>query len=332
MANTNYPSNSPTPSTSTTQTTKSNPNTTKNILIGALAVGLLGTWGYFLFDKNKSSEQFAVKSAEVTTAVTARDSVQFEYNEALTRLDSLIGSNNNLQGQLSDRQSEITKLKNEINKIVRNRNASGADLKRARTLINQLNGRISTLEAEVARLVGENQQLAATNTTLTEEKTVLQTNLQQTTTEKEELAKTVDVASTFSASNFNIRAINEKGNGKEKETTTAKRVDKLVVTFDVENRVAKSGPADIYVIVTGPNGQVITDQNASAAVLTTRNDGDRPYTYKSTVEYEQGTRKTIQVPLRQSSFQTGDYKIEVYQNGFKIADGKRSLKKGGIFG
>jgi len=56
------------------------------------------------------------------------------------------------------------------------------------------------------------------------------------------LEKTVDVASTFSASNIQVTPVNEKKSGKEKTTTTAKRVDKLVVSFDVENRIAKSGP------------------------------------------------------------------------------------------
>jgi hypothetical protein len=36
--------------------------------------------------------------------------------------------------------------------------------------------------------------------------------------------------------------------------------------------------------------------------------------------------------MRQEHFQTGNYKIEIYQNGFKIAEGVRSLKKGGLFG
>ena len=50
MANTNYP---------TSESSHNNPprnNNTKNILIGVLAAGLLGTWGYFLYDKNQSDE------------------------------------------------------------------------------------------------------------------------------------------------------------------------------------------------------------------------------------------------------------------------------------
>jgi uncharacterized small protein (DUF1192 family) len=329
MANTNYPSAE---NPQNTNRPVRNTNTTKNILIGVLAAGLLGTWAYFLYDKNDSTKQIQVKTAEATTAMSSRDSVQLLYNDALTRLDSITGSNNNLSGQLSDRQSEITKLKNEINHIMKDKNATAADYRRAKSLIGELNSKIANLEAEVARLSGENQQLAANNTQLTQEKEVLQTNLQTTTSEKEELAKTVDVASTFSASNIQITPKNEKKNGKEKVTTTAKRVDKLVVSFDVENRVARSGPADLYVMVTGPDGKVISDPANGGGTLTTRNEGDRPYTTKQSIEYEQGTRKSVQFPVRQEHFQTGDYKIEIYQNGFKIAEGVRTLKKGGLFG
>jgi hypothetical protein len=326
MANTNYP---------TTESPRNNPprnNNTKNILIGVLAAGLLGTWGYFLYDKNQSDEKIQVTQAQANTSMSSRDSVQLLYNDALTRLDSLTGNNNNLQGQLGERQSEITKMKNEINSILRKKKATQAELNRAKELISELNSKIENLEVEVARLTGENQQLASNNTQLTAEKTVLETNLQTTTAEKDELASTVEVASTFSASNIAIKPVNEKKNGKEKETTTAKKVDKLVVSFDVENRVARSGPADLYVVVTGPNGQVVSDPSMGSGTLTTRTDGDRQFTYKSTLNYEQGTRKSVQIPLRQNDFQTGNYKIEIYQNGFKIAEGIRSLKKGGLFG
>jgi len=326
MANTNYP---------TTESPRTNPprnNNTKNILIGVLAAGLLGTWGYFLYDKNQSDEKIQVTQTQANTAMSSKDSVQLLYNDALTRLDSITGNNNNLQGQLGERQTDITKLKNEINSILRKKNATAAELSRAKSLISTLNSKIANLEQEVARLTGENQELASNNTQLTAEKEVLQTNLQTTTAQKDELASTVDVASTFSASNIAIKPVNEKKNGKEKETTTAKRVDKLVVSFDVENRVARTGPADLYVIVTGPTGQVVSDPSMGSGTLTTRTDGDRQFTYKSTLNYEQGTRKSVQIPLRQNDFQTGNYKIEIYQNGFKIAEGIRSLKKGGLFG
>jgi len=324
MTNTNYPSASPNP--------QPRGGNNKSIVIGVLAAALLGTWGYWLYKNNQSATEITSHQTKETAYMSARDSVQLLYNDALSRLDSITGTNNNLQGQLVDRNSEISKMKSEINSILRKKNATAAELARAKQLINELNSKIESLEADNARLTGDNQQLTSANTQLTTEKTTLEQNLQTTTAEKDELASTVDVASTFSASNFKITPINEKRNGKEKTTTTAKRVDKLVLTFDVENRVAKSGPADMYVIVTAPDGHVMSDASMNSGSFTTRTEGDRQFTSMANIDYQQGTRKAVTIPIRQSDFQTGDYKIEVYQNGFKIGEGVKALKKGGLFG
>lgn len=328
MTNTNYPS-------ATTTTTESQPpkrNGSKNIIIIILAAGLLGTWGYLLYDKNKSNERIQTVQTQNTGYMSQRDSLKMLYDEAETRLDSITGANNNIQGQLTDRQKDITNLRSEIKTILNKKNASDAELNRARSLIATLNDKIAGLEAEVTRLVGENQQLTYTNTQLSEEKAGLEQNLVITQSANEELAKTVDVASTFSASNIQVTPINEKGSGKEKSTTTAKKVDKLVVSFDVQNRIAQSGPAELYIMVTAPDGKVVTDATLGSGTLTTRIDGDKTFTTKLPIQYDQGAAKNVQFPIHRTDFATGDYKIEIYHNGFKIGEGTRTLKKGGLFG
>ena len=326
MANTNYPSATP---QSPTPPPRSRAG--KNLIIGLLAAGLLGTWGYLLWNKNKVSGEIQQANTEKSNFEAERNSVKEMYDAAVYRLDSITGANNNLQGEKSTLEKNIEAKQAEIRKILNDKNATAAELKRARTLIAELNGQIATLQAENARLTGENQELTANNTQLTSEKQVLEQNLQTSKTEKDELSQTVDVGSTFSASNIQITPVNERKNGKEKVTSTAKRVDKLVVSFDVENRIAKSGPADMYLMVTAPDGKVIADAT-SGGTLTTRTDGDKQYTAKIPIEYTQGTHKPVQFPIRQNDFQRGDYKIEIYHNGFKIGEGTRTLKKGGLFG
>lgn len=328
MTNTNYPSAS-TPPQSPQPTGRNN----KNIIIGVLAACLLGSWGYLLWDKNKAGEKITDLQTQNTSLTSKNTDVQRDFDNALARLDSVTGANNNLSGQNADLQAKYNKdieaKKAEIRKILNDKNATASQLAKAKTMIAELNNTITNLEADVARLTGENQELTAANSTLKLEKSDLETNLATTKTEKEGLEKTVDVASTFSASNIQVTPVDEKKSGKEKSTTKAKRVDKLVVSFDVENRIAKSGPADMYLIVTAPDGKVITE---GANVLNTRTDGDKNFTAKIPVDYEQGTRKSVQFPIQQSDFTTGNYKIEIYHNGFKIGEGVRSLKKGGLFG
>jgi hypothetical protein len=326
MTNTNYPSATP-----QNQPPAPRNRGNKGLLIGILAVALLGTWGYLLWDKNKSGENLQVAQTQSASYMSQRDSLKLLYDDAELRLDSITGANNNLQGSNSELLKKIESDKAEIKRILNKQNATAAELATARRLISELNGTIGRLEAEVSRLTGENQELTANNTQLTTEKQVLEQNLTTSTLEKEELTQTVDVGSTFSASNIQITPVNEKKNGKEKTTSTAKRVDKLVVSFDVENRIARSGPADLYISVTAPNGQVVSDASLGSGTLTTRTEGDKQYTTKVSAEYEQGTRKALSFPIRQGDFQTGNYKIEIYHNGFKIGESIRTLKKGGLF-
>jgi septal ring factor EnvC (AmiA/AmiB activator) len=326
MTNTNYPSATPQP-----QPPKNN-RAGKTILIAVLAAALLGTWGYLLWDKNNSDKTINDQQGQIAEAIVDKGELQKSFDQSLARLDSVTGANNNLQGKLTESQKAIDAKRAEIRKILNDKNATQAQLAKAKDMIADLNGKITNLEAEVTRLTGENQELTVNNTVLKQEKGDLEQNLQSTTTQKEELEKTVDVASTFSASNIQITAVNEKKSGKEKSTSTAKKVDKLVVSFDVENRIAKSGPADMYIVVTAPDGKVISDASLGSGPLTTRADGEKTFTTRVPVEYVQGSRKNVQFPIRQSGFQTGDYKIEVYHNGFKIGEGVRSLKKGGLFG
>jgi len=320
MTNTNYPSASPT-------TTPQRSSNSKNIVIGLLAVALLGSWAYFLMKINRSDKEILSKTEEGVHYMSQRDSLESLYKFTLDKYDSVTVANNDLSGKLTGKQTEITKLKVEINSILKKKNATQSELARAKTLIEELNTQIETLQADNARLTGENQTLTAEKTQLIVEKDTLQSNLNTTQAEKKVLEQTVDVGSTFSASNISITPVKQKGD-KEKETTTAKRVDKLVVSFDVENRIAKSGPADMYILVTAPDGKVI---DASGGTFTTREEGDKTFTSKLTVPYEQGKRQNVQLPLTQDKFQVGDYKIQVYHNGFKIGEGVRTLKKGGLF-
>ena len=166
--------------------------------------------------------------------------------------------NTSLSSKLTDKNSEIAKVKAEIRSILSKKNATAAELTRAKTLIAQLNDKISVLEQDVARLTQDNQTLSNDKVVLTQEKEKLNQDLVATTEIKQTLEKKVDVASTLNASNIAITPIDVRKSGKEKVSTTAKRVDKLLVSFDVTNRIAQPGSTDVYVLVIGPDGKAIS--------------------------------------------------------------------------
>lgn len=321
---TNYPSASP--------QNQSPRKDYRGLIIGLLAVGLLGTWGYLLWNNNRQDQQHNNDQMQVAKVMDEKSELQRSFDATLVRLDSVSGNNNELQGQLNDRNNEISKMKNEIRSILNKKNATAAELARAKTLIEEMNQKVASLEEEVARLTQDNETLTVEKTQLTADKDRLTTDLQTTATAKEELEKKVDVASTLNATNFAIVAVDERKSGKEKETTTAKRADKLVISFDVSNRIAQGGQTDVYVCITAPNGQPVSVLALGSGTFTTREEGEKFFTAKVPVEVEAGKKTAVQFPWKQNSdFQKGNYKIEIYHNGFKIGEGTRELKKGGLF-
>jgi len=328
MSTTNYPSaadsNSP----------RKDPNRKeyKGAIIGVLAVALLGTWGYLLYDKNKTSETIQSQQTQIERVTDEKSEIQKNFDASLARLDSLTGYNNELEGKLNSSSSEVTRLKSEIRSILNKRNASQADLARAKQLITTLNEKIGNLEQEVARLTGENQQLTQEKTQLTADKEQLTKTLDTANQVKESQAKTIDIGSTLHADAISVTPYNEKNGGKEKETTVAKRVDKLVIGFDVDNRIAQSGQTDVFVAITGPDGKPITVEALGSGTFTSRDEGEKFFTTKVPVQIEAGKKRHVEFAWKQNSkFVPGAYKIEVYHNGFKIGEATRNLKKGGLF-
>jgi regulator of replication initiation timing len=319
---------------------QSTPNNSKNVVIGVLAAGLLVTGGYLFFDKNQSSQTIQKQETQIAKVSDEKSDIQQSFDESLSRLDSLTGANSSLQSKLTERNTEIAKVKKEIRSILNKKNATAAELSRAKKLIATLNGNIENMQQEVARLTQENETLGQEKVALTADKEVLTTekqklsaDLETTTVAKQDLEKKVDVASTLNASNIAITPINVKGNGKEKVSNTAKRVDKLVISFDVANRIAEPGQTDVYVVVIGPDGKPVSSESLGSGTFTTREEGDKLFTAKLPVEVETAKKKNVQFALNKPEhFQQGNYRIQIYQNGFLIADGTKELKKANLFG
>ena len=324
----NYSNLETSPQTETPKT-----SSVKNLIIGVLSVCVIGLGAYTITDKNKLGEQIQQQQTQITKVTDEKSAVQNNFDASLARLDSMATLNTSLQGKLTDKNSEIAKVKTEIRSILNKKNASASELAKAKMLIADLNGKITGMEADIARLTDENKGLHADKVILTQDKEKLTQDLVVTNAAKMELEKKVDVASTLNANNITVTPINIKGNGKEKISSNAKRVDKLLISFDVNNRIAQPGTTDLFVLITGPDGKTMVSSGATATKFTTREEGEKEFTAKVPVAVETAVKKNVEFGFTPSnSFQQGSYKIQIYQNGFLIGEGTKQLKKGGLFG
>lgn len=322
--NTNYETTAATPAPEKSQS--------KNIVIGVLSAAVLGLGIYTVTDHNRSGDQIQQQQTQIAKVTDEKSTIQSNFDASLARLDSMATENKGLEGKLTASNTEITKMKSEIRSILNKKNATASELSRAKKLIDELNGKITTMEADIARLTQDNQTLTADKVALTADKEKLTADLTATTSTKDSLVAKVDVASTLNASNIQVKPINVKGEGKEKETTTAKRVDKLLISFNVDNRIAPAGTTDVFVTITGPDGQVITSEATGSGTFTTREEGEKKFTTKVPVDVETAKRKYVEFGfVPGTTFQKGNYKVQIYQNGFLIGEGTTELKKGGLF-
>lgn len=304
-----------------------NKDNKSNIII-LLAILLVASWGYFFYAKSESNAVIAEKNADYANLDSAKNAVQNEYNAAMLRLDELTATNTGLDSMVKRRNSEMDVLKGKFKSLVGKQNATAADLEEAKKLVSELNGRIDEYVKEIERLQTENKQLTVDKENLTTENKNLNTNLATTEAAKQDAENKVDVGSTLHASSFRITPINEKNSGKEKSTSSAKRADKLRVSFNLdENRIATSGPKQLFIIAKDPSGKVIKEEALASGAINTRQDGQVDFTTKIDVEYKQGEAKNISFDLKQNEkYVKGNYAVVVYQNGFKIGEGIALLK------
>lgn len=294
-------------------------NSTNKILIALLVLSLAGN-GYLFFTKNKVTEQNNFLITENTDVNAAKDTLQGQYDAALARLDDLTGKNAELDQMVKDKDGELEKLKSEIKSLLTKRNASIADLKKAQSLIGTLRGKVKTYEERIAELETANTELTGNNTRLT----------QQNDSVSAEASNLKKLGSVLHISNIKMEPINQKRNGeKEVETSKARKTDILRVVFDIdENRVAESGVQEIFVVIQGIEGKLLSNAAYGSGVTTDADGNVLNYTIVKRVTIEKGQKMTnVSVDWKQdSNYKKGDYNISFYNGGYKIGTGSVQLK------
>ena len=319
---------------STTSSRSARSNSVRSILTGVLIVALLGTWGYIIYDKNQNKEALSQKETLIANTSSQRDELQKELADATMKYDELKTSNSRKDSAISAKDVEIAEKKDRIGVLLSKSNATQSELGEARKLIASLRDDIDGYKNQIELLQGQKMQLTQEKVVVTQQRDKVQKDFDSSQVVIKNKENIIDVGSTLQASNFNIVGIKEKSSGKEKETSTAKKVDKLRVTFDInENMITPSGNKEIYVVITAPDGSPVSIETLGSGKFSTREGEEKTFTQKLDVNYVQNKRQTVSFDFKQNkNFDVGNYKIEVYNNGFKVGEAYRPLKKGGLFG
>ena len=294
-----------------------------SIIYWVVILILLAACLYLFMSKNKMAQENESSSKmmmhEMDSVKTDRASLQADFDAASAKIDQLVSQNSKMDSALKGDKEALAKLQAQIKTVLSNKNATQAELKKAREMINSLNDKTQQYEARIAELEKENEQLTGENKVLTKER-------DSTVTKNIALKK---IGSVLHASNIRMEPIHKRRNGKEKETSKAKKVDVLRIMFDIdENRIAESGTKPIYLRIIAPDGTIMGNPANISGMMNVSTGGQLGYSVIKEIALTQNQMvKDVTVDWNQDGdYKKGEYTIEIYNEGYKVGSGKVTLK------
>jgi DNA repair exonuclease SbcCD ATPase subunit len=266
-------------------------------------------------DKVEIKEQKASVEEELGTTMQ-------RLTEIKTELDQKIEEIQKLGGNISDLQKAKAEIESQLKRNVT----------RSRKEIEELKGKVEGYEEllklkddEIEKLKSVNKVLYSENKTLKTEKNQLNDSITSLAKNKEELAGKVAIASQLKVENVTVMAVNSKG--KERESPFKNRqLEKLKVEFNLaENKVAPIEGKKIMIRVIDENGQVIFDVARGSGTFIL-NGKEEFFTASQEILFDNTRQKLTYVYEKGSEYPSGNYRIEIYSEGYLMGDSRFTVK------
>jgi len=229
-------------------------------ILGLLFVGAL-IFGIMFYNKYQATVD---KAADLGTQLdSTRTQLEGELASLNTSYGAQIALNDTLSVDLQNKINEVEDLKVRIAKARKDLKSSQANIAEITARLAQMEELKVALEQDIFGLKEENQSLATSNQALNselsatkDEVSTLNKNVMALTSANEKLTgrlKTVAPAG-FRADNFTVSSENKK----DKQTSKAKKIDEITVSFDLNNIPEEfQGSRDIYLVLTEFNGNPV---------------------------------------------------------------------------
>lgn len=275
------------------------------MIIIALALG--AALYYVLTSKNKLVNELNEEKADLTEQIVA---LQSDYENLSSEYDAI-------NAQLDSSREEIAQL------VARVKNTEATD----RAKIRQYEKELGTLRTIMRGYIAQIDSLNTLNHQLAEEAATARREAEETkqanvklTQRVDELAGRVTAGSIIKAHNFVMYAYNNN----DKVTDKANRVARFLVNLSlVENDLAPHGPVRVYVRVTDPDGNLLSDGRGTTFTF----GGETlEATASREVDY-QGQEVDLGIYINNiPSFQKGIYTVNAYTTQAQLGHGELLLR------
>lgn len=290
------------------------------VIVLAVVVAILAAFlVYQLSQNNQQAEQITDLTDRNQDLISEID----EMNTKVNRLEMEL-QQSNLDGEQKQQRIEqlvrqIQDLQGRANEAIRQQRLSAEQLTTLQGRLEELTFLNNKYTAEIERLRTENQRLTTQNQQLTTNVQNLTTegnNLRQEVRQNQQQIERLNNPLTVSGLTYTVG----DGGGREVQGPIfrkGKMKGKLKVCLAVNpNTVAEPGERDVYVVVLGPNRQVVHSMETSSGRFTAGGQ-ERIYTAKGRVNFT-GQRANCCVEYAipdRYEFEKGAYTVEVFIDG-----------------
>ena len=304
-----------------------------------LAAGL----GYMLFQSKDTvanqQEVISTKVMELAQTRTKLDSISRELDSQIAEVQKLGGDVTELQKAKveleqdkkdiqSKSASQVANISSKYEGKIRNYEALLASKETELVKLREENGVLAnenqSLKSQTESLKGENQGIAQ-NAAKSKEEAARQ--VEEEAAKNKVLSEKVAKAAALRTEFVKVIGINERGKESEEKKYRAKKLSKIKVVFQLaKNDLTEKERKTVFIRVLDPDGSTIFDASTGSGNFTF-NGQELAYTTRGDLNYDNENLYIEMVYNRGgTAYREGQYKVELYAEGFKIGEGGFEVK------
>lgn len=306
---------------------------------------LIAAVGLLVLNNSSLKKELNNKKTELLDLEKVNTELDQNYESALQDLEELRSDNQELNDLIDSQKEELTRQKNRISTLIwteRELGKARSEMDKLNTLAQQYLEELNTLRENNANLLEENSELSTQNKNLNSElkvnrrkmtamdsvSRILKDQSEKLNQSNQKLSVKVDMANAIKINYIDIKTLDDKGNGKLKERSRAKRVDILRTCFTTEtNLVTPAGEKEFFVRFTNPAGELLYVEELGSGKLTNKLTGETVrYTTSGMVEYNNDEMQACIDWTPNFGLSSGNYTVEIFENGYNVGNGTFRLK------
>lgn len=297
-------------------------NSKKYLIIIIIILLLMNA--FFIFHYVSTDRELTQTTEELTNVTSVRDELDKLLEESNEQLTLYKGKNAELDKLLESKNAEIQNKAKEIEDLIKKGKADARSLKKIREELDVLRYYVKKYKAQIDSLGKANQILVSKNKEISADLEKEKSRNENLTMNNIKLENKVNLGKKLAFTKLNITGINRRGSGRETETSRSKRIDLIKVEFTLDmNYLADLGTKDFYLRIISPEGSTLSSESTGGGSFRFQGE-DALYTMKHSAEFDNTGQTIVFYYNKGSEWVSGDYKAELYADGFLI--GSQNLR------